>query len=243
MPTRSRLRPRKRSPSLGAQITEAVASREATLATAQRLLLRELSTLEDESATKTPHRDRVRPACRPVPIADARARSATRRNGASYMLTALGKHYDFLHDTLLAAGRPHRRCARRDEGRARRTAPRGAPARSGQHATTTFERNARGARHAGHEEQSCRSLRQFFAIYRGTAGSDDVRDAPSAASARPSFASIPKEGRALVEHAAKDPMTVALAKSRPRSPSRRFAGRQGHGQGRRRRQVGRQEPD
>lgn len=98
------LPPPGRGPSLGHQIHEAVASREANLATGQRLLLRELGTLEeDQSATRTLiHLSDPRTA--PVLVADARAALATRRNGTSFMLTALGKQDHFLRDVL--RGRP-----------------------------------------------------------------------------------------------------------------------------------------
>ena len=66
-------------PSLSQQITDAVTVREATLATAQRLLLRELATLEDESATKTLIDIASDPRSVPVLVADARrARQALR---------------------------------------------------------------------------------------------------------------------------------------------------------------------
>lgn len=199
-------------PSLGVQIAEAVASREATLATAQRLLLRELSTLEDESATKTLIEIASDPRAAPVLIADARAALATRRNGASYMLTALGKHYDFLHDTLLSP--PVGPIA---DALAAMKETRGAPLLAAHlldpaNTDDDVRRNAAALATLATKSE-LPTLRQFFAIYRGTAGSDDV--ATAVGSVGEAIVRLdPKEGRALVEHAAKDPMTVALAKSR-----------------------------
>jgi outer membrane protein assembly factor BamB len=89
-------------PALVQQISEAVSNREASLATAQRLLLRELATLPDESATKTLVDIASDPRAAPVLVTDARAALATRRNGVTYMLSALGKHYDFLRDVLMS---------------------------------------------------------------------------------------------------------------------------------------------
>ncbi|AKU94487.1 hypothetical protein AKJ09_01151 [Labilithrix luteola] len=199
-------------PSLGAQIAEAVASREATLATAQRLLLRELATLEDESATKTLIEIASDPRAAPVLIADARAALATRRNGASYMLTALGKHYDFLRDTLLSP--PVGPIA---DALAAMKETRGAPLLAAHlldpaNTDDDVRRNAAALATLATKDE-LPTLRQFFAIYRGTAGTDDV--ATAVGSVGEALVRLDaKEGRAIVERAAKDPMTVALAKSR-----------------------------
>jgi hypothetical protein len=66
-----------------AGITEAVQSRDASLATAQRLLLRELGTLEDETTTRQLVEE-IASTRAPAPvlvITDARAAIATRHNG------------------------------------------------------------------------------------------------------------------------------------------------------------------
>ena len=86
---------------LAAQIATAVLSHEAQLATANRLLLRELTTLPDELATKTLVDLASDPRASPVLVADARLALATRRNGARFMIEALERHYDFLKDVLL----------------------------------------------------------------------------------------------------------------------------------------------
>jgi outer membrane protein assembly factor BamB len=90
----------KSSEPLAVQISEALLNREAQLATAQRLLLRELATLEDETATKTLVDLASDPRTSPVILADARTALANRRNGARFMLAALGQHYDFMKDVL-----------------------------------------------------------------------------------------------------------------------------------------------
>jgi outer membrane protein assembly factor BamB len=87
--------------SLAAQLQHALENRELELATAQRLLLRELSTLPDEQATLTLVDIASDPRTSPALIGDARAELAARRNGARFMIAALARHYDFLKDVLL----------------------------------------------------------------------------------------------------------------------------------------------
>ncbi len=87
-------------PPLAAQIAEAILNRDAQLATAKKLLLRELSTLEDESVTKTLIALASDERTSPLILDDARKALADRRNGAPYMIEALSHHYDFLKDVL-----------------------------------------------------------------------------------------------------------------------------------------------
>jgi outer membrane protein assembly factor BamB len=57
------------------------------------------------------------------------------------------------------------------------------------------------------------TLRQFFAMYRGGAESEEM--ALAVASVGQAILRLdPKDGRALVEHAVKDPTTVAVARTR-----------------------------
>jgi outer membrane protein assembly factor BamB len=57
------------------------------------------------------------------------------------------------------------------------------------------------------------SLRQFFAVYRGTAESDEI--ALAVASVAEAMLRLDaKESRAAIEHAAKDPTTVSKARAR-----------------------------
>ena len=87
-------------PALATQIAEALLNRDAELATAKRLLLRELATLEDDTATKTLIDLASNERTSPLILDDARKALADRRNGESAMLEALGRHYDFMKDVL-----------------------------------------------------------------------------------------------------------------------------------------------
>ncbi len=85
---------------LATQIETALESKNLELATGQRLLLRELGTMEDEQVTKTLVDVASDPRTSPALLGDARSELANRHNGARYMLEALGRHYDFLKDVL-----------------------------------------------------------------------------------------------------------------------------------------------
>ena len=199
-------------PSLARQIAEAVSSREATLATGQRLLLRELGTLEDETATKTLVDIAADPRSAPVLVTDARAALATRRNGTSFMLTALGRHYDFLRDVL--ASPPVGPIA---DALAAMKEPKGA-ALLASHLldpaiTDDDVRRAAAALATLATKDELPTLNHFFAMYRGTAESDELGLAVASA-AEAILRLDPKDGRTLVEHASKDPTTVAIARPR-----------------------------
>jgi outer membrane protein assembly factor BamB len=86
--------------SMTKQLERALENRDLELATAQRLLLRELATLTDEEATRTLIDIASDPRTSPLLLGDARTELAGRRNGARFMLEALGRHYDFLKDVL-----------------------------------------------------------------------------------------------------------------------------------------------
>jgi outer membrane protein assembly factor BamB len=205
-------RPQSAGPSLGQQITDAVTVREATLATAQRLLLRELATLEDESATKTLIDIASDSRSVPILVADARAALATRRNGGSYMLAALGKHYDYLHDVLVSppVGPLADALAVAKDTKA---APLLAAHLFDPAITDDDVKHAAAALALIGTEKEMPQLKQFFAMYRGTAPNDEI--ALAAASAGEAIIRIdPKGGRAIVDAAAKDPMTVAVTRSR-----------------------------
>ena len=198
--------------SLAQQIAEAVSNREASLATAQRLLLRELGTLEDESATKTLIELASDPRTAPVLVTDARAAIATRRNGAAYMLASLGKHYDFLHDVL--ASPPVGPIA---DALAAMKEAKGAPLLAS-HLLDPADndddiRRAAAALATLATKDELPMLRHFFTMYRGTAESDEIGLAVASA-AEAMLRLEPKESRALVDHAAKDATTVAIARTR-----------------------------
>jgi outer membrane protein assembly factor BamB len=87
-------------PPIAEQLSSALLNREAQLATAKRLLLRELASLEDEVATKTLVALASDERTSPMIMPDARQALADRRNGAQYMREALARHYDYLKDVL-----------------------------------------------------------------------------------------------------------------------------------------------
>ncbi len=205
-------RPSGAGPSLGQQITDAVTVREATLATAQRLLVRELATLEDESATKTLIDIASDPRSVPVLVEDARAALATRRNGASYMLAALGKHYDYLHDVLRSppVGPIADALAAMKEPAA---APLVAAHLFDPAITDDDVKRAAGALATIATAKELPQLKQFFAMYRGTASSDEV--ALAVGSVAEAMLRLDAKGsRPMIEAAAKDPMTKEVAKTR-----------------------------
>jgi outer membrane protein assembly factor BamB len=90
------------SKSLAEQIEVALESKNLELATAQRLLLRELGTMQDERVTKTLVDVASDPRTSPALVGDARVELASRHSGASFMLEALARHYDYLKDVLRA---------------------------------------------------------------------------------------------------------------------------------------------
>jgi outer membrane protein assembly factor BamB len=87
---------------LAAQLQRALQNRDTELATAQRLLLRELATVTDEQATETLVEIASDTRTSPALLGDARSELAARRNGARFMIAALERHYDFLKDVLRA---------------------------------------------------------------------------------------------------------------------------------------------
>lgn len=204
-------RPTAPAPTLGQQITEAVTLRDPTLATGQRLLLRELATLEDESATKTLIDIASDPRSAPVLVTDARAAIATRRNGVSFMLAALGKHYDYLHDVLVSppVGPIADALAAMKDAKAAPliTAHLFDPAIT----DDDVMRAAKALAHIGTEKE-LPQLKQFFAMYRGTAPSDEVANAVGSIG-EAMIRIDPKGGRANVEAAVKDPMTAQAART------------------------------
>lgn len=192
--------------SLGEQIAEAVSSRETTLAIGQRLLLRELATLSDEGATKTLVDVASDSRAAPVLVSDARAALAKRRNGAPFMLASLGKHYDFLRDVLIGppVGPIAEALASMKDTRAASllTSHLLDPANSDEDV-----RSAGAALAVLATSAELPALRRFFAMYRAAATSEPVAHAVGSV-AEAILRLDPKDGRALLELAVKDPMTV-----------------------------------
>ncbi len=197
---------------LGAQLAEAVRADDPQLVIVQKLLLRELATVADESATKTLVDAASDPRTSPDLLADVRTALANRRNGASYMEAALVRHYDFLKDVL-------------------RTPPVGPIAQ----ALGAMKEKAAAPLLAAHlldpadteddvkqtaaalavvaSPNEVPALREFFGLYRATAEDDDM--AAAVVNIGQALAATgDKAARAQIEAAAVDPTTVPYARDR-----------------------------
>ena len=82
------------------QIRRALSDRDLELAAGQALLLQELGALPDETGTGTELLVEMAMDARTLPAVrdDVRGALASRRTGARYLIAALEKHQDFLHD-------------------------------------------------------------------------------------------------------------------------------------------------
>lgn len=204
--------PKGEAKTLPAQIQDALATKEASLATGQRLLLRELATQVDSSATKTLVDIASDPRAAPVLVNDARAAIASRRNGAQHMLTALGRHYDYLRDVLVSppVGPMADALAAMKEANA---APLLASHLLDPAIGDDDVKRAAAALASLATKDELPALRQFFAMYRGTAQTDELALAVVSVGAA-LLRLDPKDGRAMVEEAVKDPGTVETARAR-----------------------------
>lgn len=197
---------------LSAQIGEVLLSREATLATAQRLLLRELATMSDESATKTLIDLATDPRTAPVLVADARAAIANRRTGAPHMMAALRRRYDFLKDVLVPppVGPIAQALAAMKETQA---APLLASFLSDPSITDDDVKQCAAALVVLGTAAEVPALRQFFTQVRAAAEPDDV--AHAAVSAAEALIKLGgRDGRAVVVAASKDAATTPFVKTR-----------------------------
>lgn len=164
--------PHAAAPPLAQQLADVLGKKDAELATAHRLLLRELATLEDEVATKALI-DLVSDSKTPVPVAaDARTSLAGRRNGGRFMIEALGRHYDFLSDVLIPppSGPIAQALGRMKEPGAAQVLvlhllDPATPDADLRHIAAALATVAR--------PDDAKELRQFFAMYHGTAQGDD----------------------------------------------------------------------
>ncbi len=201
-----------RTGSLAAQIAKSLESNEAQLATGNQFLLRELATLDDEAATKTLVDLAESPRAAPPLVAAARDTLASRRNGARFMVESLQKHYDFLHGQLRTppVGPMAQALAAMNEKTA-------APALADHLIDPAdSEEDVKQAAAAlvvlggpGQVPQA----KSFFAMYRASADGDDMTAAlVSAGQVLLKYGS--KDGRAIVDAALGDPLTVAAAKER-----------------------------
>jgi outer membrane protein assembly factor BamB len=194
---------------LAQQLADAVRADDLTLVVAQRLLLRELSTLEDETATKTLVDIASDPRTSPDMMPDARKALANRRNGAAIMEAALARHYDFLKDILLPppVGPMAQALGAMKE--------KGAAAVLASHlldpadTVDDVKQTAAALAVVGGSDQ-LPILRQFFGMYRARAEDDDM----AAAVVSVGQALIANADGPRVADAAKDDSTVPYAKER-----------------------------
>jgi outer membrane protein assembly factor BamB len=193
--------------SLPQQLSEVVTVDDPQLAVAQKLLLRELATSEDELATKTLVDVASDPRTSPALLGEARTALANRRNGAKYMEAALARHYDFLKDVLRPP--PVAPIAQAlGAMKEKKASPLLASHLLDPADTDDDVRQSAAALAvlAGREELP--TLRQFFGMYRASAPDDDIAMALVSAAQ----ALLLLEDRDVVVAAAKDPSTVPYAR-------------------------------
>lgn len=190
---------------LAAQIDRALSTLDPEMAAAEAFLVSELGRLEDPSVTKT--LIDLTTSSRMPPDIRARAREllSQRRSGGEYMLAALERRYDFLSGELLPppVGPLADALSAMKEKRA-------APLLA-RHLNDPSTDSADVARAASAlttlaTAAELPGLRTFFALYRATADEPSLVQAVgyvAAAIVRVGGA----EGRALVERAARDPLT------------------------------------
>jgi outer membrane protein assembly factor BamB len=194
------------------QLSDAVLVDDPQLVLAQRLLLKTLAAEEDESGTRALVDLASDPRTSPDLLLDARAALAKRRNGATYMETALGRHYDFLKDVLRpppvgpiaeALGAMNEKAA----------APLLAAHLLDPADTDDDIMRAAAALAVIASPKEAPALRQFFAMYRACASGDDM--AAALASAGQALLAVDgAAGRAQVEAAVHDPSTIDTSKER-----------------------------
>jgi outer membrane protein assembly factor BamB len=199
-------------PPLSEQIGAALTNRDSEMVSGQRLLLRELATLPDESVTKTLVDLASNPLTAPLLIADARRALAARRNGAAYMRSALARHYDFLHDVLLTppvGPMAQALAAMKDK----QSAPLLAAHLLDPADTDDDVKQAAAALVEIGDAAEVPALEHFLTLYHAAADSQDVADAAvSAGQALLAYGG--PAGRKAVDAALGDPMTLEVVKER-----------------------------
>jgi outer membrane protein assembly factor BamB len=197
---------------LSTQLAEAVRADDPQLVIAQKLLLRELATVSDESATKALVDAARDPRTSPDLLPGVRTALANRRNGASYMEAALMRHYDFLKDVLRSppvGPMAQALGAMKEKG----AAPLLAAHLLDPSDTTDDVKQAAAALAVIAGPGELPSLRQFFGMYRANAEDDDV--AAAVVSVGQALGSLgDKAAREQVETAAADANTVPYARDR-----------------------------
>ncbi len=191
------------------QLADAVRADDPQLVVAQKLLLRELSTMEDETATRTLVDLASDPRTSPDMLPDARAALANRRNGAAAMEAALARHYDYLKDVLRPppVGPIAQALGAMKE--------KGAAALLASHLldpadTDDDVKQAAAALAVVAGPEQVPTLSQFFGMYRARADNDDL--AAAVVSVGQALLSLQKG--AAVADAAKDDATVGYARER-----------------------------
>jgi outer membrane protein assembly factor BamB len=195
-----------------AELEEIVRADDPQLAAAQRMLLRELASLPDESATKTLVDLASDPRTGPALLVDARAALAKRRNGASYMEAALERHYDYLRDVLRAppVGPMAEALGAMNEKAA---APLLASHLLDPSDTEDDVKQAAAALAVVGGPAEVPAMQQFFGMYRASTDDDDV--AAAVVSIGQALVTLRgTQGRAEVLAAVDDPMTVPYARDR-----------------------------
>ncbi len=194
---------------LAQQLAAVVRADDPQLVVAQKLLLRELSSAEDELATRTLVDLASDTRTSPDLLVAARTALANRRNGATYMEAALAKHYDFLKDVLLPP--PVGPIAEALGAMKEKTAAPLLASHLLDPADTDDDvRRAAAALAVVAGSPELPTLRQFFAMYRASATNDDI----AAAVVSVGQALIRLEETAVVVAASKDPTTVPYARER-----------------------------
>lgn len=202
----------KAMPPLAEQISAALLNRDSEMATGQRLLLREMAALEDETATKTLVELASDPRTVPVLVDDARIAIASRKNGTSSMLGALERHYDFLKDVLRAPPVGPIAQALGNMKEKQGAAPLASHLLDPQSTDDDVKRAAAAlVGLAGPAELP--ALQQFVSMYRGTAESEDVASAVGSA-VQAILNAGGANGRKFVDAAIADSMTQPAIKAR-----------------------------
>ncbi len=196
---------------LADQLEKAVTSPDADLSTAQRILLKDLSVMSDESATRVLVHLASDPRTPPDIKKDARVGLALRRNGATYMLDALALRYDYLKDVLVTPPVAPIAKALAAMKEARGAGP------LAMHLLDPADdeediREVAAAMRVLATPAELPALEEFFAMYRGNAQGSDM-EAAVVDVAKAIWALGDKKARALVEAAAKDSLTVPAVRS------------------------------
>jgi len=211
---------------LSAQIGEALDRLEPDMAEAERYLIAELGKLQDPAVTKTLIDLSSSPRIPPELRSETRRLLALRKTGTEYMLAALARHYDFVSGVLLPPPVGPLADALADSGE-ERAGPLLAkhlndPANSADDVAHAARALVKLATLREYED-----LRTFFSLYRATAD-DEALVSAVVASAEALLRVGGEPGRAVVEHAADDPLTQAdIRRALPALLSKPSAGTDG----------------